>query len=115
MQRTYFNSVVVDGHKTLRSFGLNIFHGLTLNFDSNNPPMRQMVILIVLAEGRLTKVSSLLGSLDGWVVELGLDRDHMKLKECLPLPSPSLGNSSTRTWRCYKIPLGHGVWVLPLE
>lgn len=112
MQRTYFNSVVVDGHKTSRSFGLNIFHGLTVNFDSNDPPVRQMVILIVLAEGRLMKVSSWLGSLDGSVVELGLDRDHMELKECL---APSLGSSSAPTWRCYKIPLGHGVWGLPLE
>lgn len=37
MERIHFNPVVVDGHKTLWSFGLNIFHGLTLDFYSNDP------------------------------------------------------------------------------
>lgn len=44
-----------------------------------------MVILVVPAEGRLTKVSRLLGSPGGWMVELALDKDHLKPKECLTL------------------------------
>ena len=54
--------MVVDGHKTLWSFGLNLFHGLTLNFDPASLPMRQMGTLIVPAERKLTKVSNLLGA-----------------------------------------------------
>lgn len=37
MERIHFNPVVVDGHKTLWSFGLNISHGLTLDLYSNDP------------------------------------------------------------------------------
>lgn len=67
---------------------------VSLSVLTHHPPVRQMVILIVPAEGRLTRVSSLLGSLECWVVELELDRDHMKPKECLssthwePAPLP---------------------------
>lgn len=45
-----------------------------------------MVILIVPVEGRLTKVSRVLGIPGGWVVELALNKDHLKPKECLSSP-----------------------------
>lgn len=102
MQSTYFNRiVVVYGHETLWfwSFELNIFQGLTLNFDPDNLPVRQMVIFIVPAEGRLLKVSIFLGSCDGWVVQLGLDRNHMKPKECFSSPHWGTGPPPS-TWHC---------------
>lgn len=89
MQRTSFNSVVIDSHEAslwFWSFGLNIIHGLTLKFDPKHPPGRQMVILMVPAEGRLMKVSSLCGSHDDWALELGLDREHLKPKAMPHLP-----------------------------
>ena len=107
MQSTFFNPVVVVyGHETLWfwSFGLNVFQGLTLNCDPDNLPVRQMVILIVPAEGRLVKVSVLPGSCDGWMVELGLDRDHMKPEECLSSPHWGTGPPPRGT----AVPMGHG-------
>lgn len=52
---------------------LNIFHDVTLNFNPNHPPVRQMLILIVPAKGRLTTVSISLGFHDDWAMELGLN------------------------------------------
>lgn len=45
-----------------------------------------MVILMVPAEGRLMKVSSLRESYDDRALELGLDRDHLKPKAMPHLP-----------------------------
>ena len=62
--------VVFDGHKTLWSLGLNLFHGLTLNSGPNSPSVRQWVLPPSLLREGFRRGAACWGSHDGWVAEL---------------------------------------------